>query len=321
MPETIVFPQAPDLRVSRLGFGCASLMRVTSARERLHLLDSAFGQGLRHFDVARMYGLGAVESEVGRFARGRDRDQLTIATKFGIDPARGLQRLGRLQQPARELLNRVPSARQAVKRRSSAAMSSRRYDLAIAQRSFDRSLRELDLDYVDILFIHDPSPGDDIRSAELVAFFEAQRAAGKLRAWGVSQDAHPGLNVVGSLGPSAILQIRETIFDTERTSGPRMTFGVLGAPHERLAARLQSDPGLRHHWSDRLGADPLVGDTLARLLLADALDANPGGTVLFSTIRANRLPVAASVLADPPSFEMLTGFRDLAGARSSAVPA
>ncbi|HET9153536.1 MAG TPA: aldo/keto reductase [Solirubrobacterales bacterium] len=52
----------------RLGFGCASLMRLPSRRRRQALLAEAFEQGIRHFDVARMYGLGAAEGELGRFA-------------------------------------------------------------------------------------------------------------------------------------------------------------------------------------------------------------------------------------------------------------
>src|SRR6185503_14619010 len=66
----VSFLYGEDDRV-RLGFGCASLMRVPSRREREALLGEAFEQGIRHFDVARMYGLGAAESELGRFARGR----------------------------------------------------------------------------------------------------------------------------------------------------------------------------------------------------------------------------------------------------------
>lgn len=310
-----------DLRISRLGFGCASLMRVTSQRARLHLLDAAFGHGLRHFDVARMYGLGAVEGEVGRFARGRRRDQLTIATKFGIEPSAGLGRFARFQQPARELMNRVPAARRAVKRRSSAMMTPRRYDLAIAQRSFETSLRELGLDYVDLLFVHDPAPQDDIHAEELTAFFQAQRDAGKIRAWGVSQDAHPGLDVVGELGPSAVLQIRETVFARATSANPRVSFGVLGAPREELLGRLHADPVLRRAWTAQLGVDPCAGDTLARLLLADALDANATGAVLYSTIRPERLRVAGQALTDPPAPETLAAFRDLAGGRPAPVPA
>lgn len=310
MTATVTLAHA-DLELSRLGFGCASLMRITSDRARRHLLDEAFDHGIRHFDVARMYGLGAVEGEVGRFARGRRRDELTIATKFGIDPAGGLGRLARFQRPARAFMNRVPAARQAVKRRGDAMMTPRRYDLEIARRSFDTSLRELGLDYVDVLFIHDPSPGDDVRAEELLGFFEQQRAAGKLRSWGVSQDAHPGLDVASRLGPSAVLQVREHALARADREEPRVTFGVLGGPHAELSAWLQAEPAARRRWTSALGTDPCRGDTLAALLLADALDANPGGAVLFSTTKPDRVRFAARTLAEPPGAETLATFRTL----------
>src|SRR5271167_1841892 len=104
---------APGITSTRIGFGCAGLMREPSARKRQGLLAEAFDQGITHFDVARMYGLGAVEGELGRFARDR-RDSIVIATKFGIEAA-SAPGLARLQGPARWLLARYPVLRGYVK--------------------------------------------------------------------------------------------------------------------------------------------------------------------------------------------------------------
>src|ERR1700751_247921 len=75
----------PDIGSARLGFGCAGLMRLPSRRQRQALLGEAFEHVLAHFDLARMYGLGLAEAEVGRFARGR-RDRMAIPTKVGNEP-------------------------------------------------------------------------------------------------------------------------------------------------------------------------------------------------------------------------------------------
>jgi diketogulonate reductase-like aldo/keto reductase len=308
-PDRASFPNA-HLEISRIGFGCASLMRITSTRARERLLACAFEHGVRHFDLARMYGLGAAEAEVGRFAR-HHRDEVTIATKFGIDPAAGLRSLARFQQPVRAVLNRVPAARRAVKRRAEVFSAPRCYDAIGARRSFDRSLQELRLDYVDILFVHDPAPADAVRTDELLEFFEEMHSTGKLKSWGVSQDAHPGLNVIDGLGPSAVLQVRQTAFDQAEHDVPTITFGVLGAPRQRILHALRADAGLRDRWREALHEDPTEGDSLARLLLGNALATNPSGAVLFSTVRAERLAVAAQVLADPPSAETLAVFRAL----------
>ncbi len=112
-PANLLYGPDEELR---LGFGCAQLLRLPRRRDRRRLLDAAFDAGLRHFDVARMYGLGMAEGEVGRFARDR-RAEISIATKFGIDPPR--RTMARLQAPARAALARMPALRSAVKRRDS----------------------------------------------------------------------------------------------------------------------------------------------------------------------------------------------------------
>lgn len=311
------FSQA-GLETTRLGFGCASLMRLTTARERDALLGTAFAADIRHFDVARLYGLGQAEAELGRFARAR-RDQLTIATKFGIEPASGLGALARFQAPARALLNRYPRLRAAVKKRDEAFHEPRRYDAAIARRSLDKSLTELGLDYVDVLFVHDPAPGDHVHTEELSAFFEDVKAAGKIRAWGVSQDAHPGMELVGRLGPSALLQVREDALARASRPDPVLSFGVLGAAHARITRALHGDAALRRRWTEQLGDDPLSGNLLATLLIADALAANPEGVILYSTTDAGRIAVAAGALASPPAQSVRQAFTDLVAQDRAAL--
>lgn len=305
-----------DVTTTRIGFGCASLMRTTSAKGRMRLLEAAYASGIRHFDIARLYGLGAAERELGAFVRGKS--DITVATKFGIEPSGKLRSLARFQQPARAFLNRVPAARMAVKRRHETLYEPRRYDSAIARRSLDTSLLELDLDHVDIFFIHDCGPRDDVRTDELVTFFEEARTAGKIRAWGVSQDAYPELDVIDRLGPAALLQIRETILDGLSVSRPHFSFGVLGAALETISSHLASDPVIRRRWGERLGVDPSHGEELARLLFGNALAVNQSGTVLYTTTRPQRAGFAASVLGNPPAASTLEALRGLVTSELSA---
>src|SRR4051812_7191906 len=75
-----------SVSTSALGLGCAGLFSLPRRADRRAVLDAAYDLGVRHFDVAPMYGLGAAEPELGGFVGGR-RDEVTVATKFGIEPS------------------------------------------------------------------------------------------------------------------------------------------------------------------------------------------------------------------------------------------
>lgn len=298
-----------------LGFGCAGLMRTPSRRERQRLLGEAFEQGIRHFDVARMYGLGAAEGELGSFARSR-RDQLLIATKFGIDPGASAGRLARFQAPARAALERLPRLRAAIKRRQSAFHQPRRYDAAGARASLETSLRELGTDYVDILFIHGPEAGDLVDTGALAEALEELRDAGRIRAWGLAGDPDPCIRLRETVeGAGIVLQVRDEIVDSSlariQSETPIVTFGVLEHAVRRLLDHIAAGPLRRSEWSDAVGLDCGRAEVVASLLLQDALDRNAAGTVLFSSSRRERIrsaAEAASSLAANP--DQLRAFRE-----------
>jgi D-threo-aldose 1-dehydrogenase len=289
---------APGITSTRIGYGCAGLMREPSARKRQGLLAEAFDQGIRHFDVARMYGLGAAEGELGRFARDR-RDSIVIATKFGIEPGSTPGRLAQLQGPARWLLARYPGLRRYVKRRSDAFHQPHHYDAATARASLHTSLRELQTDYVDILLVHDPSPSDRVDLPDICAFLEDARQAGHLRAWGIAGERDPCIQIKRSLPATAVLQVRDDILSrTQAFPGnlePLVTFGVLGEALDRISRYLQRSPKQRSLWSDELGVDCASSQVLASLLVRAALDTNPRGVVLYSTTRPERLRGLAAI--------------------------
>jgi D-threo-aldose 1-dehydrogenase len=283
---------APGVTSTRIGFGCAGLMREPSGRKRQRLLAEAFDHGITHFDVARMYGLGAAEGELGRFARGR-RDSMVIVSKFGIQPASPPGRLANLQGPARWLLARYPALRRYVKRRSDTFRQPRHYDTATARASLETSLRELQTDYVDLLLLHDPSPTDSVDLPDICAFLEETRQAGHVRAWGIAGEQDPCIQIKRSLPATAILQTRDNVLSRARPLTddlePLITFGVLGEALDRISMYLKGSRERRSRWSDALGVDCSSSQVLATLLMRDALDANAQGVVLFSTTRPERL--------------------------------
>jgi hypothetical protein len=311
--ETVAL--APDVISTRVGFGCAGLMRESSGRDRRRVLAAAFDEGIRHFDVARMYGLGAAEGELGRFARGR-RDDLVIATKFGIEATSAPGRLARIQGPARKLIARYPRIREHIKRHSSAFHQPHRYDADAARSSLETSLRELGTDYVDVLFLHDPAPGDVVDLPEIGGYLEEAREKGYLRAWGVAGEPDPCVRLRQSMPKETILQVRDDIFShppgLADVLQPAITFGVLSGALERVAAHMSESPGPRKRWSETLNADCSSPQTIASLLMQDGLRANSRGVVLLSTTRPERLSGLDSLVSASRDDSInLGGFRHL----------
>ncbi|MBV8219239.1 MAG: aldo/keto reductase [Solirubrobacterales bacterium] len=307
-----------DVVISRVGFSCANIMRLPSSRERHNLVAAAIDAGLTHFDVARLYGLGETEGELGRVLRAHSAE-VTVATKFGIDAAGTMQRLGRLQAPARFLLARSSRIRAAVRRRRARFTTPRVYDAEKARLSLDTSLRELALAHVDILFLHDPRPADEIDGDALVTFLEGARAAGKIRAWGMSFDDQSGLQIRSRLPDPGILQLRhDALTDTEPR--PRsIAFGSMSA-HADIARWLSCEPQGRHRWTHAIGADPLKGNLLAALLLSNTLEQDGVMACLYATTKVARLALPASVLGSPvPAAQLHAFLRCLADDRDSIL--
>ena len=80
-----------DIETPTVGFGCGSLTG-SGPSNPIRVLETAFDAGVRHFDTARYYGYGEGEGILGRFLKGR-RSEVTITTKFGIEPPRRTARL------------------------------------------------------------------------------------------------------------------------------------------------------------------------------------------------------------------------------------
>jgi D-threo-aldose 1-dehydrogenase len=294
--------------VRALGFGCADLFRAPSSAERLRLLETAFDAGVRHFDVAPMYGLGLAEAELGRFAR-RHRDAITIATKFGIRPTAVAAVAARVQGPIRRILERSPELRRRARERApgpSAGAGSMLYrltgyDAKAAAAGLDASLAALKTDHIDLLLFHDADAAA-IADPSVVDFLEGARASGKIGSWGAAGEPPAVIGVARALGRELpVEQIREDVFSrasgTATNTGARktITFGVLGAPLARLSSLVSSSPEARALWETQ-GPGTVETPVLAALLFQEAALAHHGGTVLFSSINPSHIRAAAGAL-------------------------
>lgn len=295
------------VETTALGLGCAGLFRLPTRSERARVLDAAYANGIRHFDVAPMYGLGIAERELGRFLKSR-REETIVATKFGIAPTRTAHAIAHFQGPMRRLFRRASVLRERA-RSSGAGPSSgwlgnvlytgRGYDAAAARMSLEHSLRELGTDYLDLFLLHDPAP-DDVRGDDVYEYLENARGSGLLRSWGVAGEPEATLPIARWLRDRPfVFQVRDDVFLRSTTKLPRdgrhtvITYGVLGRAVPRILDFLTEDDDRRRRWNERVGANCADAETLAMLLLRDALHQNSSGAVLFSTVHPSRISLAA----------------------------
>jgi len=285
-----------------LGFGCATLFRASDPAQRCRLLHAAYDAGIRHFDVAPMYGLGRAEPELGRFTRAH-RSEVTIATKFGIRPTLAARGLAYAQRPIRRAFESKSTIRDQA--RAHATAPSRLlydkggYDASGARRSLQRSLRALKTDYVDLLLLHDPLPGS-VRSDEVSSFLEDAHAAGLIRSWGIAGALETTGEVARSFSGIPVLQFPDDIFVQSLRRAPAgsafITFGVISRALARIVQHLRSDESTRSRWRSIIGADCGDPDIASSFLLRSALQANSSGVVLFGATQLPHIWSAASAL-------------------------
>ena len=168
--------------VTRLGVGGAplgGLYRDLSEEAATATIERALALGLNFFDTAPLYGAGKSESRLGRTLANHDRSSFTLATKVGfalvpIDPEANEEIFFPFENP--------PALRPACD-----------YSYDGAMRSFEGSLKRLEVDHIDVLHLHEP-----------VGFYEetmqgAFRALWKLREQGLIKALGAAMNQVEML--------------------------------------------------------------------------------------------------------------------------
>jgi D-threo-aldose 1-dehydrogenase len=297
-----------DIAASIVGFGCAGLFRIPQRSARRTVLDAAYDAGIRHFDVAPMYGLGLAEPELGSWLKARRAD-VTVTTKFGIDPTLLSRGAALIQPPVRAFLARRPSVGEGLKTAGQGPhsgplgrllYSSPGYHRRSAQAALERSLRALGTDYIDIFLLHDPIGGLITGAPELTGYLDEQRRAGRIRCWGVTGQPSELREVTERLGETPVVQFRDDIFEIPLSGecmldGARITFGALARAVPASRQFLAQSPDSVRTWSERLGVDLAEESNLPRMLLRAALRRNVAGPVLFSTTRPERVRMAAEV--------------------------
>jgi aryl-alcohol dehydrogenase-like predicted oxidoreductase len=168
-----------ELTVPRVSLGCGNFGGVGSAPElfghglnqdeAFALMDAAWEQGIDHFDTADAYGGGRSEHAIGAWIQSRGvRPMVTTKTYNPMD-------------------------------------SGADHGLAPERivRQLESSLDRLGVEYVDLYLAHEFDP--DVPLAETFAAFEDLSAAGKVKAYGVSNFSAGQMHVALEVGtPQAV---------------------------------------------------------------------------------------------------------------------
>ncbi|OBI48173.1 aldo/keto reductase [Mycobacterium sp. E787] len=289
-----------------VGFGCASLYGLPGRRERRAVLESAYDLGIRHFDVAPIYGLGLAETELADFAQ--THPDIRIATKFGMRPTVIGHLAGLVQPPIRRILQTSSAVKSKVKQSGAAPEAGavgrvlytrRNYSVTTARRALVSSLRALRVERIDYFLLHEPAGvlGHDYN--EVVDYLETERSRGVIGYWGPAGDLSRGDDaLLADLSARAsALQFPYDLIagywgpPPEQTR-PLITFGFLSGTLPRVQGVLRREPEFRQQCSELLDADLADPQSVLRLLVRDAVRHNRGGTVLLSSTKIKHLEMA-----------------------------
>ncbi len=131
-----------DLEVTAFGFGTApvgNIFREVDEATSEAMFETAWNAGVRYYDTAPMYGHGLSELRTGHSLRWKERDGFVLSSK-----------VGRVLTPARKQdIDYAPW--------TNAGRFTMRFDYGYdgTMRSFEDSLQRMNLERMDVCFIHD----------------------------------------------------------------------------------------------------------------------------------------------------------------------
>ncbi len=186
-------------------------------------ISRAFDNGLRRFDTADVYGLGASEERLSQALGSRIHDAFIIS-KGGVRWEKGDGR-------ARTWKDNSP---------------------AYLASALDDSLRRLNVDAIDLYFIHWPDNVTPID--EMLSFCETAKTAGKIKSFGLSNFPREAVHTAAQSGLGA-MQSGLSLLSTEAEQRPFVEAGVLSLARYGYGALAQGLLTGKYSVQDKFGAN------------------------------------------------------------------
>ncbi|MGA0435504.1 MAG: aldo/keto reductase [Flavobacteriales bacterium] len=198
------------IKISQLGFGAWQLgiesgWKAVSASEAETMIHTALDQGINFFDTAPNYGLGTSEERLGKVFKTLDRSTIVINSKFG-----------RLDN------GEVDFHHKHIK------------------GSVERSLKRLQVDYLDSVIIHSP-PIEylDGNQNDHYEILERLQEEGKILAYGASIDFYDEIKLLLETTNAKVIQSFFNILHQDS----RRAFDLVNQKNATVIAKIPFDSG------------------------------------------------------------------------------
>ncbi len=165
----------------------------SDAQASVEAVRASLDAGVDLIDTAAVYGFGLSEEIVGKAIEGRPREDIIVATKCGL---------------------RWDIETSTLHAESEGKRIFRTLEPTSIRWEIEQSLARLGTDYIDLYQTHWPDPATDIES--VVDTFEALKAEGLIRAWGLCNESPEQLAAAAKLGSLATDQERYSLLDREQ---------------------------------------------------------------------------------------------------------
>lgn len=283
---------------SRLAFGCSSIAGRANKKNSITAIKKALDLGITHFDVAPSYGYGEAEMCLGEALK-TNRSKVVIATKVGIAAGTTSSWLRKLKPMAQKMVSAFPAARKIIASSAQfagAKVTSNQFSAESIKASVEKSLRDLQTDYIDILFLHDCAKEDV--TPELLADLESLKRDGKIRALGmathidvINNSQNPGSEtLLPQFLNNLLLKNHEKLLHHKQAFITHSAFACF----QEIRKIIDTQKNIPQQFGGRLNESEIY-----ELMLRYALLANPNGIVICSMVGKSHLQRNIEALKQP----------------------